>query len=58
MHAHSHMCTQSIKITYIIKFVINPWHGMARAESLRYLTKIDLKGYSEAPNSILKTRPY
>lgn len=29
---------------------------MARAESLRYLTKISLKGYSGAPNSIFKNK--
>lgn len=29
---------------------------MARAESLRYLTKIGLKGYSGAPNSIFKNK--
>lgn len=29
---------------------------MARAESLRYLTKTCLKGYSEAPNSIFKNK--
>lgn len=50
------MWTQSIKITYVIKFVINPQCGMARAESLRYLTEICLKGYSGAPNSIFKNK--
>lgn len=29
---------------------------MARAESLKYLTKISLKGYSEAPNPIFKNK--
>lgn len=56
MHAHTHVCAQSIKITYVIKFVINPQCGAARAESLRYLTKINLKGYSGAPNSIFKNK--
>lgn len=53
-HTRGH--AQSIKITYVIKFAINPQCGMARAESLRYLTKIFLKGYSGAPNSIFKNK--
>lgn len=56
MRAHTCGHTQSIKITYVIKFVINPQCGMARAESLRYFTKICLKGYSGAPNSIFKNK--
>lgn len=56
-YACTHMRTpQSIKITYVIKFVINPQYGMARVESLRYLTKICLKGYSGAPNPIFKNK--
>lgn len=60
MHAHTRGYAQSIKITYVIKFVINPQFieecGMAHAESLRYLTKICLKGYSGAPSSIFKNK--
>jgi len=55
-HARTHTRAHTQSITYVIKFVINPQYGMARAESLRYLTKISLKGYSGAPNSIFKNK--